>query len=287
MSQGRDIYRSQVRQYQTTLPPGRDKELKIFFYTQSRFWHDDPANYTHDECILQGRRAVFVTHDFLTSMNMRWLLLTVGLPLEEQAPILEEIITQFARMAVPQLSITVVILHISVRSLGSVDYQDIIDFVAREPINVNLHASPIYDTPVPASTVSLLRTYMSLLTIPASRSSIEGLKKVRFDSLEEDVIRETPTCAICIKDFVECVDELITSLPCAHQYHVDCIVQWLKRDHTCPLCRYRMPPARMDEDRDGTGTGTQLSHQIPNGGCRNLKCEGRVDPSECIYSNLF
>ncbi|PRQ53867.1 putative transcription factor C2H2 family [Rosa chinensis] len=92
---------------------------------------------------------------------------------------------------------------------------------------------------------------MSLLTIPASRSSTEGLKKVRFDSLEEDVIRETPTCAICIKDFVECVDELITSLPCAHHYHVDCIVQWLKRDHTCPLCRYQMPPASMDWDGDG------------------------------------
>ncbi|XP_061988161.1 uncharacterized protein LOC133706638 [Rosa rugosa] len=264
MSEGRDIYRSQVRQYQTTLPPGRDRQLNICFYRQSRFWHDDPANYTHDECTLISRRGVFVTHDFLTSMDMRWLLLSVGVPLEEQSPILEEIITQFAQVAVPELPITVVILHIRVRSLGSVDYQDIIDFVAREPINVNLHASPIRVTPTAhASTVSLLGTYMSLLTIPASRSSIEGLKKVRFDSLEEDVIRETPTCAICIKDFVECVDELITSLPCAHHYHVDCIVQWLKRDHTCPLCRYRMPPARMDEDRDRDRDGDAVEPSNP------------------------
>ncbi|KAM5581589.1 RING-H2 finger protein ATL13-like [Rosa sericea] len=271
MSEGRDIYRSQVRQYQTTLPPRRDMQLNIFSYRQSRFWHDDPANYTHDECTLISRRGVLVTPDYLTSRDMGWLLLSAGVPLEEQTAILEKI-TQFAQVAVPELPITVLILHIRVRSLGSVDYQDIIDFVEREPINDNLHASPtpvthdnLHASPTPvtptahASTVSLLGTYMSL-TIPASRSSIEGLKKVRFDSLEEDVIRETPTCAICIKDFVECVDELITSLPCAHHYHVDCIVQWLKRDHICPLCRYRMPPARMDENRDGDGDAVEPSN---------------------------
>ncbi|PRQ32021.1 putative transcription factor C2H2 family [Rosa chinensis] len=36
-------------------------------------------------------------------------------------------------------------------------------------------------------------------------------------------------------------DELITQLPYAHQYHVDCIIKWLQMSHMCPLCRYPMP----------------------------------------------
>ncbi|PRQ53876.1 putative transcription factor C2H2 family [Rosa chinensis] len=253
MSEERNIYRSKI--FQSDRPPRPIPEgqiqINLCLFRQSRVWHDDLANFTHDRHSLVRRRADWITPEFLTGRDMRWILFAGGVPLEEQPPILEKII-QFAQVAVPELPIFVVIVHTRVCSLGSVDYQDIIDLVAREPINVNVRASPTPITPTAhAPTVSVLGTYMSLLTIPTSRSSIEGLKKVRFDTLEEDVIRETPTCAICIKDFVECVDELITSLPCAHHYHVDCIVQWLKRDHTCPLCRYQMPPASMDWDGDG------------------------------------
>ncbi|CAK9163698.1 unnamed protein product, partial [Ilex paraguariensis] len=70
--------------------------------------------------------------------------------------------------------------------------------------------------------------------VPATKSSIEGLKKVRLEgsgSMEE--------CMICLEKF--CVGQEATCMPCSHVYHGDCIAQWLERSHLCPLCRFQMP----------------------------------------------
>ncbi|KAL6203811.1 hypothetical protein ACLB2K_027510 [Fragaria x ananassa] len=72
----------------------------------------------------------------------------------------------------------------------------------------------------------------------AIESYIEGLEKVRVDSLEE---ANTP-CAICTEDLDYFRDvQMIIRLPCLHLYHRDCIASWLERRQVCPLCRYSFP----------------------------------------------
>ncbi|XP_004306342.1 PREDICTED: E3 ubiquitin ligase BIG BROTHER-related-like [Fragaria vesca subsp. vesca] len=85
--------------------------------------------------------------------------------------------------------------------------------------------------------------------VPATRSSIESLQKVRLDSLGEATIKQNPTCSICKDEFAQegRVDQLIFRLPCAHCYHVHCIVQWPEVNHVCPLCRYAMPTVEEGE----------------------------------------
>lgn len=75
--------------------------------------------------------------------------------------------------------------------------------------------------------------------IPADKSIIEQLEKLRLDGLEENT--KQMACTICMEDFEGGVE--VTQLPCLHLYHGDCIVQWLETSHVCPLCRYPMPPA--------------------------------------------
>eukprot|EP00177_Eucheuma_denticulatum_P001913 GFKZ01003419.1.p1 GENE.GFKZ01003419.1~~GFKZ01003419.1.p1 ORF type:complete len:196 (-),score=8.06 GFKZ01003419.1:1383-1970(-) len=49
--------------------------------------------------------------------------------------------------------------------------------------------------------------------------------------------RRGTTCAIC-RD-VWHPGDLICVLPCADEFHRDCIAPWLKQQATCPLCRCR------------------------------------------------
>ena len=72
----------------------------------------------------------------------------------------------------------------------------------------------------------------------ASDEVINGLETQIFDEnrdandIESD---ELQRCAICLSQF-ENGDEL-RILPCQHNFHTDCIDQWLRTNRTCPMCR--------------------------------------------------
>lgn len=44
------------------------------------------------------------------------------------------------------------------------------------------------------------------------------------------------TCSVCLEDNVENMGEL-SELSCKHNFHTNCIKEWLKNCMTCPLCR--------------------------------------------------
>ncbi|KAM5581969.1 hypothetical protein ABKV19_010943 [Rosa sericea] len=81
--------------------------------------------------------------------------------------------------------------------------------------------------------------------VPAAELSIQGLQQVTLDSSEFREFEATKSsCAICLEDFAaQGIDQLVvvTTLPCSHYYHGDCIVKWLEISHLCPICRYPMP----------------------------------------------
>ncbi|KAK8521180.1 hypothetical protein V6N12_005091 [Hibiscus sabdariffa] len=90
---------------------------------------------------------------------------------------------------------------------------------------------------------------------PASKSSIEALERVHWVDKDEDedeqnlLLKKTGKlgegsssekgCTVCLDEFSDGAE--VTSMPCGHIYHYDCIVEWLETNHMCPLCRYQMP----------------------------------------------
>lgn len=50
-----------------------------------------------------------------------------------------------------------------------------------------------------------------------------------------DLINE---CSICMDDYKH--DDKITELVCNHIYHHDCIIMWLNRNNSCPICKRNM-----------------------------------------------
>lgn len=51
---------------------------------------------------------------------------------------------------------------------------------------------------------------------------------------------EGGTCAVCMEELGG--GACGKRLPCSHAYHQGCILQWLARDSSCPLCRSRIRP---------------------------------------------
>lgn len=68
---------------------------------------------------------------------------------------------------------------------------------------------------------------------PASAAAVEGLKTVS--------VTEGGSCSICLEDFETAARALI--MPCGHAFHETCLKEWLRRSHSCPLCRFLLPEA--------------------------------------------
>merc|ERR1712093_62088 len=49
---------------------------------------------------------------------------------------------------------------------------------------------------------------------------------------EED---ERITCMICLSE--KEVGDTLRTLPCMHDFHCECIDEWLKTNRTCPICK--------------------------------------------------
>ncbi|KAL6995098.1 RING-type E3 ubiquitin transferase [Sarracenia purpurea var. burkii] len=73
----------------------------------------------------------------------------------------------------------------------------------------------------------------------------EAVPTIRFSietALERVVVGGSCSrnqCTICLEKFS--VGSEIARMPCSHVYHRGCIVQWLMRRNSCPLCQYQIP----------------------------------------------
>ncbi|XP_052263396.1 E3 ubiquitin-protein ligase RNF181-like isoform X2 [Dreissena polymorpha] len=76
---------------------------------------------------------------------------------------------------------------------------------------------------------------------PASKKVVENLPTSVISNSEAALERK---CPVCIANFD--LDEEVKQLPCQHKFHTDCILPWLAKVNSCPLCRYELPTD--DED---------------------------------------
>lgn len=53
---------------------------------------------------------------------------------------------------------------------------------------------------------------------------------------QENEIEENTSCAVCL----DIDNKIMIKFACSHSYHKDCIVEWLKSNKTCPICREEM-----------------------------------------------
>lgn len=99
-------------------------------------------------------------------------------------------------------------------------------------------------TTTPAERVHLQTYLTSLLTrLSTNPSSSTGTPPTSTAFLQAlptiSASSTSGTCPVCTDDFHP--SEHIARLPCAHLFHPDCVLPWLKRHSTCPVCRADLP----------------------------------------------
>ncbi|KAH0864459.1 hypothetical protein HID58_081670 [Brassica napus] len=87
----------------------------------------------------------------------------------------------------------------------------------------------LYLTPAQASP-------LLLFSIQAVEALIQELPKFRLKAVPDDC----GECLICLEEFQ--IGHEVRGLPCAHNFHVECIDQWLRLNVKCPRCRSSVFP---------------------------------------------
>lgn len=85
-------------------------------------------------------------------------------------------------------------------------------------------------------------------TPPASAEAIRTLPTINVNKKGSD--GKALSCPICTEEFE--FNEPAKRLPCSHTFHGDCVVPWLSRHCSCPLCRKELPtdnPAYEDDKK--------------------------------------
>ncbi|KAG2394622.1 E3 ubiquitin-protein [Vigna angularis] len=78
----------------------------------------------------------------------------------------------------------------------------------------------------------------------ASQSSINAVPTIK---ITREQLNFDSVCPVCIERFE--VGSEARKMPCDHVYHSDCIVLWLVRHNSCPVCRRKLLPERHSSSR--------------------------------------
>lgn len=61
-----------------------------------------------------------------------------------------------------------------------------------------------------------------------------------YNNLKETILIQDSEeeCSICLEKFKKKEKKII--IKCSHEFHKNCIKEWLKNNNTCPLCRIEL-----------------------------------------------
>ncbi|MCL7038157.1 hypothetical protein MKW94_012292 [Papaver nudicaule] len=78
-----------------------------------------------------------------------------------------------------------------------------------------------------------------LIVPPASKEVVANLPTIIVT--EETLMRlgVDTECAVCSENLV--INDTMQELPCKHLFHPPCLMPWLDKHNSCPVCRHELP----------------------------------------------
>ncbi|CAL8094375.1 unnamed protein product [Prunus armeniaca] len=100
---------------------------------------------------------------------------------------------------------------------------------------------------VPASESSIKKVLKKVIVGQGGESIRRNYLSVSDDVKEEEEggkrkrrrisVSESESCSVCMDEFEE--GTTVTCMPCSHVFHGECIVNWLRQSHYCPVAALR------------------------------------------------
>uniref|UniRef100_A0A915E5P1 RING-type domain-containing protein n=1 Tax=Ditylenchus dipsaci TaxID=166011 RepID=A0A915E5P1_9BILA len=81
------------------------------------------------------------------------------------------------------------------------------------------------------------------------RIASKDLMRLPMAKVSKQQVDDLAQCVTCMDVFV--VQEKVAKLDCEHIFHRQCIIPWLKRSDSCPLCRRVVEPKRWQANAGG------------------------------------
>lgn len=112
-------------------------------------------------------------------------------------------------------------------------------FNANHPIwnQLGFHGDPrdyVFSEPAFQNALSALMNQNGHRLIGLSEEQISELPRRQLSEGED--MGTVTTCAIC-QDTYKPLDEIL-NLTCNHQFHSACVIPWLRKVASCPICRH-------------------------------------------------
>merc|ERR1719277_2350253 len=67
-----------------------------------------------------------------------------------------------------------------------------------------------------------------------------GMSRDARDELRVVTVLEEDLCVVCQEAMP--AGSKAKAMPCGHKFHDDCLISWVKKSNSCPLCRYAELP---------------------------------------------
>ncbi|XP_008154137.1 E3 ubiquitin-protein ligase RNF181 [Eptesicus fuscus] len=94
---------------------------------------------------------------------------------------------------------------------------------------------------------------------PAAKTAVESLPRTVIRGSRSEL-----KCPVCLLEFEE--EETAIEMPCHHFFHSNCILPWLSKTNSCPLCRHELPTDddTYEEHKRDKARKQQEKHRLEN-----------------------